>query len=256
MTYVVAGLLLCFLVVIARIVAAIRRAKRRTADKAKQLQLACPAADEPAGDTAAPDATDAVTDSFDITVSDLNKWNTVHAGKVVATRFPDGSVVATAISGIDSETGQVVKLRFNRDTKIEAADNRAFDRCGIGLLRLAGFEAPVRMPRTIDYGVDGKVARPAEKITSEVIISYVDGAGASSTRRISVIGFEPIGWKHKTEEVRLHAWCWQKHDYRTFNLTRVRSLMDPVTATQMDKIAWAWHAGGLRFPASDTLRAA
>ena len=228
-------------------------AKAARLDREAQLMLATPKID-PARIIAAP--AEATPTNVTVIVTDVTHWTKITNASVAGQTFPDGTVLAKTVNGIDEQTGKAVAVRLNRDTKITSADGyQSFDRCCVGLMRLAGMEAPVRMPRTIDYDSNGKIYRPTTKITAEVIISYTEGVANHTTRRISVTGFEPIGHKGHTDDVRLHAWCWSARNYRSFNLSRIKSLMLVGTAQQTDKIKWAWQTGGMRFPPSDALRA-
>ena len=262
MEWIIAGAIIFIAVLI---VVTVIETKRRAADRAAQLALSRPVApaDDETQDRDAPQELLAPTmqdielgklGDLALTITDLTHWHTIDGTKIIGRVFPDHSVAATALAGIDRGTGKPTSIRFNRDTKIEmTGTNKAFDRCAVGLLRLAGITAPVRLPCTLHFGP--QASRPAKMISVEAIVTYIEAGHASTrtTRRISVLGFESIGLNRKTDEVRLHAWCWQSEDYRTFNLSRVQSLMDPMTQEQRAPISWAWEAGAIKFPPSEKL---
>ena len=231
-------------------------ARRRRADFQAQLALVQNASDK---DTSPPPEVDEVVlathHDLPISLETLTHWQPFKSFDLLGQRFPDGSVAVTRLRSHTTGGEKAVHARLVRDTKISSeSGDRVFDRCGVGLLRMAGLTEPVRLPHTVEYDTSGKAMRPADKVTAEAVITYIDAAGTSSTRRVSVLGFEPIGSRRRTDDVLLHAWCWDRKDYRTFKLSRIQSLMDPASARQVDKIEWTWVKGGLKFPHSDRLR--
>ncbi|MBN8576687.1 MAG: YafY family transcriptional regulator [Cyclobacteriaceae bacterium] len=59
-------------------------------------------------------------------------------------------------------------------------------------------------------------------ITDQIIlkIHYTDAKGRNSRREV-----EPIGIIYYTEQWHLIAWCWKRHDYRDFIMSRIGSLL-------------------------------
>ena len=244
-----------------KIIHGIARAKQGKLDLQVQKAILTHPLAQADGAPAQPAATPAAADSTEhdlaaplgikITVSTPTKWAQFDRPVIRGASFPDGSIVALSIA--EGEGGGVAaKVRLSRDTEISDGGTD-YDRCCVGLLRLAGAQAPVRLPHAIAYDTTGKASRPASKTTAEAVISYNDADGRHTTRRVSILGFEPVGLHRRTDEVYLHAWCWQANGYRTFHLSRITAMTDAATGKATKKIDWVWEKGALHFPPSAEL---
>lgn len=247
-------IMVVILFVIGSVAQATRRARRRKNDQAAQEAIA--EAEKLVNVTEAPataevDLASPLTEELQIETP--TKWESFQAPVLRGVRFPGGGVAVMAIAE-KVEGGKGKRFRLTRDATITYG-SKGFDRCCVGLARLAGIDGPVHLPYPIDYDTSGKAMRPRAKVSEEVVISYDDAKSAHSTRRISVIGFEPVGLGRRTDEVYLHAWCWAQSSYRTFALSRIASLTEVGTQRRPDPIGWAWEKGGLKFSPTDELRA-
>lgn len=240
---------------------AIKRRKQRRADFAAEKAILAATTSPPQEHTAAANPWATPADRSDggtpaggtlparvpmaITVTALTSWAEFQRPVLQGTTFPDGSVAVLTVTEGDGGA-KAPKMRLSREAQI-TAEGREYDRCCVGLLRLAGVTAPVRLPHTIAYDTSGKASRPVAKVTAEAVITYADRHGEHSSRRITILGFEPIGTGRVTDEVVLHAWCWTASDYRTFLLSRVASMLDALSGEARDPVRWVWAQAGIKF---------
>ncbi|MBW4089923.1 MAG: hypothetical protein HIU82_02270 [Proteobacteria bacterium] len=187
-----------------------------------------------------------------LTLQTTSAWTEFDQPIIRGIAFPDGSVTATAIQEGHNPGKKPSRTKLTRDMTIDGG-TQGYDRCCVGLLRQVGVEAPVRLPHPIAYDTSGKAGRPVGQVTAEAIIDYTDRHFQHSERRITILGFEPIGQHGHTDDVIFHAWCWQAQGYRTFFLTRIKSILDPTTKQRLHSVEWTWAKAGIKFPPGEKL---
>lgn len=199
-------------------------------------------------------------------VIDLNGGDTAvfEQFKVRCEKNEDGPLTVVGLEGFCTLSAKTRRIRLGPSVSITGQDDGGrvwdFDSCGVALARVGGCDLPIRLGRRIDFegmglSQGGPVRLPVCRATVEAVLDYVDGEGAGTQRRVSIMGFEM--WREGGEilEIYLHAWCHVRRDFRTFSLSRIEAVTDLGTGQPAaDPVDWAWDKAGFRGHRTEKVR--
>ncbi len=160
--------------------------------------------------------------------------------EVFAVEEADGSIAVTAIGGTDAVTERRRRYRITRNSELSGpVSNLDFDRCGVGLARLAGDMRSVRLTRPVLLDCNAPIRFPDAKVTQEVTITHTDRNGLKTEDvRLSVMGFDIDPDKSDLRHCYVKAWARKRLDYRCYDIGKIGQVVD-AAGVKHEPVEWA-----------------